>query len=56
MKYKVKHSKDFKKGLKKLKYDTKIINLANSIITKLANNEPLDPKHKDHNLTRQRGI
>lgn len=27
MKYKVKHSKDFKKGLKKLKYDTKSIDL-----------------------------
>lgn len=51
MKYKVKHSKEFKKGLKKLKYDTKSIDLANSIITKLANDEPLDKKHKDHNLT-----
>lgn len=51
MKYKVKHSKEFKKRLKKLKYDTKSIDLANSIITKLANDEPLDKKHKDHNLT-----
>lgn len=53
MTYKVIHSKDFKKGLKKLKHDTKSIDLAKSIITKLANNEPLPSKHKDHKLTGQ---
>lgn len=53
MKYQVKYSKDFKKGLKKLKNDTQSIGLTKSIITKLANDEPLEPKHKDHKLTGQ---
>ena len=53
MKYQVKYSKDFKKGLKKLKNDTQSIELTKSIITKLANDEPLEPKHKDHKLTGQ---
>lgn len=53
MKYQVKYSKDFKKGLKKLKNDTQSVKLTKSIITKLANDEPLEPKHKDHKLTGQ---
>lgn len=53
MKYQVKYSKDFKKGLKKLKNDTQSIELTKSIITKLANDESLEPKHKDHKLTGQ---
>ena len=53
MKYEVKYSKDFKKGLKKLKNDTQSIELAKNIIAKLANDEILDPKHKDHKLTGQ---
>lgn len=50
MKYQVKYSKDFKKGLKN---DTQSVELTKSIITKLANDEPLEPKHKDHKLTGQ---
>ena len=53
MKYEVKYSKDFKKGLKKLKNDTQSLELAKNIIAKLANDEILDPKHKDHKLTGQ---
>ena len=53
MKYEVKYSKDFKKGLKKLKNDTQSLDLAKSIITKLANGEILEPKHNDHKLTGQ---
>lgn len=53
MKYEVKHSKDFKKGLKKLKNDTQSLELVKNVIAKLANDESLDPKHKDHKLTGQ---
>lgn len=51
--YEVKYSKDFKKGLKKLKNDTQSLILAKSIITKLANDEVLEPKHRDHKLSGQ---
>lgn len=44
----------FKKQYRKLNNDDKA--RAKALIDKLLNNEPLDPKHKDHNLTRQRGI
>ena len=53
MKYQVKYSKDFKKGLKKIKNDTQSVKLTKSIITKLANDESLEPKHKDHKLVGQ---
>ncbi|MGX3044828.1 type II toxin-antitoxin system YafQ family toxin [Helicobacter sp. T3_23-1056] len=51
--YEVKYSKDFKKGLKKLKNDADSLALAKSIITKLANDEMLEPRHKDHKLSGQ---
>ena len=51
--YEVKYSKDFKKGLKKLKNDADSLALVKSIITKLANDEILEPKHKDHKLSGQ---
>ncbi len=51
--YEVKYSKDFKKGLKKLKNDTQSLILAKSIITKLANDEVLEPKYRDHKLSGQ---
>lgn len=51
MKYQIKYSKEFKKGLKKLKNDTQILNLIKSVIIKLANDEILEPKFKDHKLT-----
>ncbi|MBO5260761.1 MAG: type II toxin-antitoxin system YafQ family toxin [Coprococcus sp.] len=51
MKYKIVPTSKFKKDLKtiiKRGYD---INLLDSIVTKLANGEALEPKHRDHNLT-----
>lgn len=51
MKYQIKYSKEFKKGLKKLKNDTQSLNLVKNVITKLANDEILELKFKDHKLT-----
>ena len=50
MKYEVQYSNEFKKGLKKLKNDKNSLNLVRNIIKKLANNEILEPKYKDHKL------
>ena len=50
MKYEVKYSKEFRKGLKKLKNDKNSLNLVRNIIKKLANNEILESKYKDHKL------
>lgn len=50
MKYQIKYSKEFKKGLKKLKNDTQSLILLKNIITKLANDENLEAKFKDHKL------
>lgn len=50
MKYEVQYSNEFKKGLKKLKNDKISLNLVRNIIKKLANNEILEPKYKDHKL------
>ena len=51
MKYQIKYSKEFKKGLKKLKNDAQSLNLVKNVITKLANDEILELKFKDHKLT-----
>lgn len=50
MKHQIKYSKEFKKGLKKLKNDTQSLILLKNIITKLANDENLEAKFKDHKL------
>ena len=50
MKYEVQYSKEFRKGLKKLKNDKNSLNLVRNIIKKLANNEILESKYKDHKL------
>ncbi len=50
MKYEVQYSNEFKKGLKKLKNDKNSLNLVRNIIKKLANNEILESKYKDHKL------
>ena len=50
MKYEVQYSNEFKKGLKKLKNDKNSLNLVRNIIKKLANNEILEAKYKDHKL------
>ena len=49
-KYEVRYSKAFKKGLKKLKNNPKALECTKEVITKLANDESLAPKHRDHNL------
>ena len=49
-KRKIKHSTQFKKDLKLAKKRGKNLALANDVITKLANDEPLEPKYKDHAL------
>ena len=50
MKYEVQYSKEFRKGLNKLKNDKNSLNLVRNIIKKLANNEILESKYKDHKL------
>ena len=50
MKYEVQYSNEFKKGLKKLKNDKNSLNLVRNIIKKLANDEILEAKYKDHKL------
>ena len=50
MKYEVQYSNEFRKGLKKLKNDKNSLNLVRNIIKKLANNEILEAKYKDHKL------
>ena len=50
-KYAVKHSKAFKKELKKLKNDSQALAELEFVIDKLANDEILAPKYKDHQLT-----
>ena len=49
-KRKIKRSAQFKKDLKLAKKQGKNLMLANEIITILANDEPLPPKHNDHAL------
>ncbi|RDU73619.1 type II toxin-antitoxin system YafQ family toxin [Helicobacter aurati] len=51
MKYQVRYSKAFKKGLKKLKNNQEILELTKAVIIKLANDETLEPKYKDHKLS-----
>ena len=50
MKYQIKHTKTFKKNLKKYKNDLATLDLIESIIDKLANDRILESKHKDHKL------
>ena len=50
-KYAVKHSKALKKELKKLKNDSQALAELEFVIDKLANDEILAPKYKDHQLT-----
>ena len=48
MKYEVQYSKKFKKGYKKL--SVKEQKIAGEIIDRLANDETLEPKYRDHAL------
>ena len=49
-KYEVVYSTKFKKGLKKCLKQGKDINELKTVIDKLAFNEELDPKYKNHQL------
>lgn len=50
MKYGVKLTKAFKKDLKKAEKQGKNLDLLWGIVDKLANAEPLEEKHRDHQL------
>ncbi|WP_252206543.1 type II toxin-antitoxin system YafQ family toxin [Campylobacter vulpis] len=49
-KYKVKYLKAFKTNLKKFKHDKENLERIKNIILKLANDEILEKKYKDHQL------
>ena len=51
MKYEVRFTTQFKKDLKLAKKQNKNIDLLFDVIDKLANDEPLEAKFRDHNLT-----
>ncbi len=51
MKYEVRFTTQFKKDLKLAKKQNKNIDLLFDVIDKLANDEPLEAKFRDHSLT-----
>ena len=51
MKYKIKFTKRFKKDLKQAKKQGKDIDKLFDIIEKIANDESLDEKYRDHSLS-----
>lgn len=53
MKYQVRYSREFQKGLKKLKNNQGILEHTEAIILKLANDEALEPNYKDYKLSRE---
>lgn len=50
-KYTIKNTSQFKKDYKLAKRRNMNLDLLKDIITKLANDEPLEDKHRDHALT-----
>ncbi|MGN0606892.1 MAG: type II toxin-antitoxin system YafQ family toxin [Oscillospiraceae bacterium] len=50
MRYEIRFTNQFKKDLKLAKKQNKNLDKMYEIIDKLANKEPLDEKHHDHNL------
>lgn len=50
-KYKIKFSRSFKKAYKKIKHNSDLSELLQEIIIKLANDEKLEAKYNDHNLS-----
>lgn len=50
-KYIIKHTSQFKKDYKLAKRRNMNLDLLKDIVTKLANGEPLEEKHKDHPLS-----
>ena len=51
MKYEIKFTNQFKKDIKLAKKQGKNLEKLYSVIETLANGEPLEEKHRDHNLT-----
>lgn len=49
-KYEVKYTSSFKNDIKKFKKDEDALNEITDVIKKIANDEILDEKYKDHNL------
>lgn len=50
-KFSIFYTKSFKKSFKKIKHDKNLVAELKNIIEKLANNENLDKKHKNHSLS-----
>ena len=50
-KYTIKHTTQFKKDYKLANRRNMNLNLLKNIVTKLANGEPLEDKHRDHPLS-----
>lgn len=50
-KFEIKNTTQFKKDYKLAKKRGLNLSLLKDIVTKLANGEPLEPRHKDHALT-----
>ena len=48
--YAIKKSSAFKKAIKKFKHQSEVLEKIENIIDTLADNKPLDSKHKDHAL------
>ena len=48
--YAIKKSSAFKKAIKKFKHQSEVLEKIENIIDTLADNTPLDSKHKDHAL------
>ena len=50
-KYKIKFSRAFKKAYKKIKHNSDLSELLQEVIIKLVNDEKLEAKYNDHNLS-----
>ena len=50
MPYKIRQAKQFKKDLKRILHNTKLLGELNNVISKLKNGEVLPPKYKNHEL------
>ncbi|WP_366523918.1 type II toxin-antitoxin system YafQ family toxin [uncultured Helicobacter sp.] len=50
MKYKIAYSKQYKNAVKKLNKED--LSLVENLLNRLANDETLEPKYKDHKLIR----
>lgn len=51
MKLEIKYSARFKRDMKKLRHDQKLVEEIQTVIKRLANRETLEPRYRDHPLT-----